>query len=104
MQTRLSYLFDRFRDRSITAIEREELAVLLHDAANEDAVKEWIDEQIIAGEVPHYPMNEAAANDILEAVLKIPLPARPVRTVSIFRRWHWAAAVLILIAGAYFFG
>lgn len=104
MQTRLSYLFDRFQDHSITAIEREELAVLLRDAANEDAVKEWIDEQITSGEVPHYPMNEAAANDILEAVLKIPLPERPVKTVSMFRRWHWAAAALILITGAYFFG
>jgi len=104
MQTRLSYLFNRFRDRSITAIEREELAVLLRDTAHEDAVKQWIDQQISSGEVPYYPMNEAAANEILEAVLQTPLPARPAKTVSIFRRWQWAAAVLVLITGAYFFG
>jgi transmembrane sensor len=102
MQTRLSYLFDRFRDRSITAIEREELTILLRDAANEDVVKEWIDQQIVAGEVPDYPMNEVVANDILEAVLQTPLPARPVKTVSIFRHWQWAAAVLVL--GVTFFG
>ncbi len=101
MQTRLSYLFDRLRDRSITTIEREELSVVLRDAANEDAVKEWIDQQITAGEVPYSPMNEMAASDILETVLKTPLPARPVKTVSIFRRWQWAAAILVLVT---FFG
>ena len=102
MQTRLSYLFDRFLDRSITAIEREELTILLRDAASEDAVKEWIDQQITAGEVPHYPMNEIAANEILEAVLKTPLPVRQVKTISIFRRWQWAAAVIVLVTT--FFG
>lgn len=104
MQTRLSYLFDRFRNRSITAIEQEELAALLKDAAHERTVKEWIDQQITAGEVPHYPMNEAAAKDILDAVLNTPLPAAPAKRVSIFRRWQRAAAVLALAAGAYFFG
>lgn len=104
MQTRLSYLFDRFQDRSITSTEREEMAILLRDAANEEEVKEWIDKLVASGEVPHYPMDETAANDILETILKTPLPARPVKTVWLFRSWHWAAAVLMLMIGAYFFG
>ncbi|WP_346319512.1 FecR domain-containing protein [Chitinophaga sp. YIM B06452] len=103
MQTRLLYLFDRFRDRSITSAEREELALLLRDAANEEEVKEWID-KLASGEVPHYPMDETAAGDILEAVLKTPLPARPAKKISLFRTWHWAAAALVLMIGTYFLG
>lgn len=104
MQTRLSYLFARFQNRSITSTEREELAILLRNVANEEEVKGWIDKLVASGNVPHYPMDETAANDILETVLKTPLPARPVKTVWLFRNWYWAAAVLMLMIGAYFFG
>lgn len=90
--------------RRLTAAEQEELATALKDNAAEDEFKSILGQQLSVGDVPHYPMNENAAQDMLDAILQTPLPAaRPARTIQ-FRRWFQAAAILLLLAaGGYFF-
>lgn len=89
--------------RRLTAAEQKELANALKDNAAEDEIKFILGQQLSVGDVPHYPMNENAAQDMLDAILQTPLPAaRPTRTVHL-RRWYQAAAVLLLLAiGGYF--
>lgn len=98
MPTRLTYLFDQYMHRRLSAAEQEELAAALRDDAAEDAFKDLISDQFTAGEIPYYPMNENAAQDMLQAILQTPLPDQRPARVTGFRRWYAAAAVLLLVA------
>lgn len=114
---RLYYLLDKYFEKSHTAEEKAELLMMLSNADNEEITKQWIGEAL-SKDLP-YEMNPSTEQEILQAILQVkPLgkitgekpvhsngPINRPRVRFLANNWlRYAAAVVIIIAGAgYFF-
>lgn len=96
-ETTLEHLFELHLLNRLTTAERETFSRLLAMPEQETLVKKLIEEH--AAKVPHYPMQEGAAAEILAAILAVPLPARAVVKMR-QRQWWWAAASILLLLTA----
>lgn len=94
---RLIYLFERYQQQLLTEPEKAEWQQVLADESYEEQVKALMGDHF-PDVLPNYPMQEGAAQDILNVILQTPLPqattvVRRVRKVR-YRAWWAAAAVL----------
>lgn len=89
--------------RSLTDGEQKELSTALQDAGSEKEIKALIGHQLASGDIPEYPMQESAVQDVLDTILQTPLPEEKPLNIHPLRRWYWAAAVLLLLGSGIYF-
>lgn len=96
--TRLIYLLDGFFANTSTPNEKEELILLLDSNQHDEAVKAYIDQAWDKSNPSHQLTDQQSAN-ILSAIFSTSKGiVVPMYSASVYKKWYWAAAAVLLIA------
>ena len=105
--SKLNYLFNRYKDGSATGAEKKALLDLVQQPGMEDAVKDLIEKETEGVDAGLYPINieqsQHRADDILLRILQAEQEEETVETALPkigWRRWVAAASITSLVAGA----
>lgn len=103
---RLTYLIGQLVDNKISPDEKAELRELLNNNDEnilaEHGAGSWLNEQIASATQETDEAMERRVG-VIVSIDKTKTFVRPVHRVHFLRRWGWAAAILIILGGAYLF-